>query len=102
MTNKLNFDKKALDKESFACEGDVYCYFAPNPIKEVERVAQIIKQKVLKGECRYKDMTIAFSTNEYVPLIQKIFANLEVPYFIDERKKTEHHPLIKLILSNTE
>ncbi len=80
-------------------DSDVYCYFAPSPIAEINRVGQIIKQKVLSGECRYKDMTIAMPSNEYVPIIQKAFANLEIPYFIDERKKAEHHPLIKLILS---
>ncbi|MBE7081918.1 MAG: hypothetical protein E7372_05105 [Clostridiales bacterium] len=97
--NPFALNKDSYKGQEFESEGDVFCYFAPNPIKEVERVAQIIKQKVLNGECRYKDMTIALPTNEYVPIIQKVFDNLQVPYFIDERKKAEHHPLIKLIIS---
>ncbi len=97
--NPFAFDKKSIEEKDFDNNGDVYCYFAPNPIAEIERVGQIIKQKILSGECRYKDITIALPSNEYVPIIQKAFANLEIPYFIDERKKAEHHPLIKLILS---
>ena len=97
--NPLAFDKESFNNEQFSCEGDVHLYFAPNPTSEVERVGQIIKQKVLSGDCRFKEMTIALPSNEYVPIIQKVFANLQIPYFIDERKKVEHHPLIKLIIS---
>ncbi len=97
--NSFAFNKDSIKGADFDTEGDVYCYFAPNPIKEVERVAQIIKQKVISGECRYKEMTIALPNKDYVSIIQKVFANLEIPCFIDERKKAEHHPLIKLILS---
>ncbi len=97
--NPYAFDKKSIENQKFDSNGEVYCFVAPNPIAEVERVGQIIKQKVVSGECRFKEMTIALPSNEYVPIIQKVFANLEIPYFIDERKKAEHHPLIKLILS---
>ena len=97
--NHFSFDKKSLDGQKFEKQGQVYCHFAPNPVAEVERVGQIIKQKVLSGDCRYKETTIALPSSEYVPIIQKVFANLQIPYFIDERKKAEHHPLIKLILT---
>jgi len=97
--NPCTFNSQSLDDKDFEKKGQVYCYFAPNPIDEINRVGQIIKQKVLSGDCRYKDMTIALPSNDYVPIIQKVFANLEIPYFVDERKKVDHHPLIKLILS---
>ena len=95
--NHFSFDKKSLDGQKFAKQGQVYCHFAPNPVAEVERVGQIIKQKVLSGDCRYKETTIALPSSEYVPIIQKVFANLQIPYFIDERKKAEHHPLFVLM-----
>ena len=97
--NQFDFNKDKVKNQQFDNDGEIYVYFAPNPNLEVERVGQIIKKKVLSGECRYKEMTIALPSSEYVPIIQKVFANLEIPYFIDERKKAEHHPLIKLILS---
>ncbi len=77
---------------------NVYYNPAPNPIREVERVAQIIKQKVLSG-ARYKDISIAIPDSSYNAHIESIFSVLEIPYFIDERKKPEHHPLVKLVLS---
>ena len=76
-------------------------YYSPaiNPFHEVERVAQIIKQKVLSGDCRYKDISLAIPDSTYNTHIENLFKTLEIPYFIDERKKPEHHPLIKLVLA---
>ncbi len=82
-------------------DSNVYYSSQPNPIIEVERVAQIIKQMVLSG-LRYKDMAIAIPDATYNSHIENIFATLEIPYFIDERKKPIHHPLIKLVLSYIE
>lgn len=80
-----------------ACD-NVYYNPATNPISEVERVAQIIKQKVLCG-ARYKDICVAIPDSSYNAHIENVFSALEIPFFIDERKKPEHHPLIKLVLS---
>ena len=77
---------------------NIYYNPAPNSISEVEMVAQIIKQKVLSG-ARYKDICIAIPDGSYYSHIENVFSALEIPYFIDERKKPEHHPLIKLVLS---
>ena len=95
------FNPIANQKEGTQCVGEEKIFYSPleNPIIEVERVAQIIKEKIISGECRYKDISIAIPDNTYNAHIEKIFSLLEIPYFIDERKKPEHHPLIKLVLS---
>ena len=95
------FNPIANQKEGAQCVGEEKIFYSPleNPIVEVERVAQIIKEKIISGECRYKDISIAIPDNTYNAHIEKIFSLLEIPYFIDERKKPEHHPLIKLVLS---
>ncbi len=90
--NKKQEDAKVKNKEVFYCS-------AKNPVNEVEKTAQIIKQMVLSGSCRYKDISIAIPDSSYNLHIENIFKTLEIPCFIDERKKPEHHPLIKLVLS---
>ncbi len=92
------FVKDEKSKNQIQTIDNVYYNPAPNPVSEVERVAQIIKQKVLSG-ARYKDITVAIPDGSYNAHIEKVFSTLEIPYFIDERKKPEHHPLIKLVLS---
>lgn len=89
------FGKKPDQKE----DANVFVLPAHNPVLEVERVAEIIKSKVLSGECKYKDMTVAVPDSTYYFYIENAFNNLEIPYFIDQRKKVQHHPLVKLVLS---
>ncbi|MBE5737032.1 MAG: hypothetical protein E7348_01375, partial [Clostridiales bacterium] len=76
-------------------------YYTPlaNMVSEVERIGQIIKSLIISGECRYRDITIAIPDESYNGYIKNVFANLEIPYFLDEKKKPLHHPLIKLVLS---
>ena len=83
-------------------DASVFVLPAHNPIEEVERVAEIIKAKVISGECKYKDMTVAVPDGAYDFYIENAFKNLEIPYFIDQRKKVQHHPLVKLVLSYIE
>ncbi len=99
--NMFNPFNKSEKKEVGANQHAEKIFYSPakNPINEVERVAQIIKQKVLDGNCRYKDISIAIPDSSYNVHVEKVFKTLEIPYFIDERKKPEHHPLIKLVLS---
>lgn len=91
-------DKKELIDQ----KEQVFCCSAPNALGEVERVAQIIKSKVNSGECRYRDMTIAIPDSTYSLHLENVLREYEIPYFLDQRKKVEHHPLIKLVLSYVE
>lgn len=78
----------------------IYLTTLKNPYAEVERIAEIIKGKVLSGECRYKDFTVAIPEDcNYGELIAQAFDALDVPYFLDEKKKPTSHPLVTLILS---
>ncbi len=103
----LNSAKVILDnlfnpfsqKKEKQTDGKVFVLPAHNPVVEMERVAQVIKQKVISGECRYKDMTVAIPDSSYNFYIENAFKNLEIPYFIDQRKKVHHHPLVLLVLS---
>ena len=87
------------DKKAKQTDANIFVFPAPNIVVEVERVAEIIKQKVISGECKYKDMTVAVPDGTYNFYIENIFNNLEIPYFIDQRKKVQHHPIVHLVLS---
>ena len=78
----------------------VFTLTAPNSFEEAERVAQIIRQKVLRGERRYRDFTVCVpQISGYRDQIVRAFNMQEIPFFLDEKKKVGSHPLIKLILS---
>lgn len=67
---------------------------------EMERVAEIIKRKVMDGECRYRDFAVILPMeNEYKVAVKRCFARLGVPYFLDDRKKPDNFPLVSLILA---
>ncbi len=78
----------------------IFSLSAENKMFEAERVAEIIRQKVTSGECRYKDITVALpDAVGYSGDIERAFNMLEIPYFLDQKKKVGAHPLIRLILS---
>lgn len=78
----------------------VFCLSAKSPIKEIDRVANIIKEKVLSGEYRYRDFTVALPENSiYGGLIADTFKSYGISYFLDEKLSVHSHPLVALILS---
>ena len=92
--------KNSKTKSLPEADGKVYYYPAPSAEKEIERVAEVIKGLVSSGECRYRDITLAVpNTADYGDYVRTHFAALDIPFFIDERKKPDNHPLITLILS---
>ena len=81
----------------------IYTLTAPTISAEVERIAVAIKRSIIDCQktqtpLRYKDITIAIpDVSAYKQEIAKQFKLLDIPYFLDERKKTDSHPLICLI-----
>jgi len=70
---------------------------------ELTSVAEVIKKSVIDGECRYKDITLTVpDTITYGNIIMEIFDMLDIPYFIDEKKRTDTHPLITFITAYAE
>lgn len=77
----------------------IHCCAFSDSYLEIERVGEIIKQKVLDGTHRYRDFTVAVpDISLYRDQISEAFATLEIPFFLDEQKKVLSHPLIALIL----
>lgn len=78
---------------------NIFTLEAKNPYEEVCAVAEVIRKSVIDGTCRYKDITVAVNDLSYKDYIKSVFAAHEIPYFLDERKIPENHPIIKLITS---
>ncbi|MBQ4098195.1 MAG: PD-(D/E)XK nuclease family protein [Clostridia bacterium] len=78
----------------------VFCLSAKSSVKEIDRIANIIKGKVLSGECRYRDFTVAIPENSiYGGLIADTFNSYGISYFLDEKLSVHSHPLVTLILA---
>ena len=87
-----------------AVETDKILFFAAEGRRqEVNAVASVIKESVMRGECRYRDCTVICpDKNLYKREIREIFGMLDIPCFFDEKKKPDAHPLITLIISYIE
>ena len=67
-------------------------------VAETERVAEVIRRKVINGECRFRDCAVIIPMEgEYKESIKRSFSRLSVPYFLDDRKKPDNFPLVSLI-----
>ncbi|MBR2871518.1 MAG: exodeoxyribonuclease V subunit gamma [Clostridia bacterium] len=78
----------------------VHYLTAKNTYEEIERVAESIKKAVMNGEIRYRQAVVALAdADTYREHIKACFDMLSIPYFLDEKKKPAHHPLVLLILN---
>lgn len=97
------FSPIAMRKIKKLTEDKISVLTATNGFSEAERVAEIIKSAVMSGECRYRDISVAVpEVNGYAEYIKSAFSLLEIPYYLDEKKPADSHPLITLILSYVE
>jgi ATP-dependent helicase/nuclease subunit B len=76
---------------------------AVNPRAEIEGVARKIRQLCRDKQFRYRDIAIILRDMEsYGDHIATIFADYDIPYFIDQKRGILHHPLTELIRSALE
>ncbi len=73
---------------------------AKNPADEIKRVGCAIKRLTIEKGCRFKDISVALpDSGVYADEIESVFSDLDIPYFLDEQKLSDNHPLVTLILS---
>lgn len=71
-----------------------------NPYSETQKVAAKIISLVRDHNYRWKDIKIAVgSMDVYVPNIKKIFAQHNIPYFLDAKRDIMGNPLTKYVVS---
>jgi ATP-dependent helicase/nuclease subunit B len=76
---------------------------AVNRRAEIEGVAREIQKLVREKEMRYRDFAILVrNANDYHNIIETIFEDYQIPFFIDQKRSMLDHPLIELIRSSLE
>ncbi|WLR51513.1 helicase-exonuclease AddAB subunit AddB [Bacillus tianshenii] len=81
-------------------KGDVHVYPAVNRRAEVEGIAREIYELVQNKGYRYRDIAILIrNSGAYHDLFETIFADYEIPVFLDSKGSMLNHPLIELIRS---
>jgi len=71
---------------------------SPSIKEEVQYAADLIKYKVFKGE-RYRDFSVALSSlSNYESIIEEVFTEREIPYYIDSSKNISNSILVNFIL----
>lgn len=84
-------------------EANITIYEAANRRAEVEGVARKITEWIQTHGYRYRDIAVLMRNgSEYHDLIQAIFDDYRIPYFIDQNQTMLHHPLIEFIRSTLE
>lgn len=82
---------------------NIQIYRGKNTYSEIEFVARKISELVRDKGLRYKDFAVICSSLEiYESLVQTIFEEFEIPYFLDRRRKSKGNTLLVSIFSALE
>ena len=88
--------------QTFHDHADILLSQAANRRAEIEGVTREIRRLAREG-LRYQDMAVLVRNGaDYQELIETIFYDNEIPFFIDEKRPMLNHPLIELIRSTLE
>lgn len=76
---------------------------AGNRRTEVEMTAREILRLVREEGCRWRDVLVMIrQPDDYADLLRIVFAEHDIPCFIDEKMNVDHHPLVEFIRSALE
>lgn len=79
---------------------NIELFLAKNEYAEIEQVAKTIKKLIREQNYRYKDISIISKNMEnYSSLVRAIFAQYEIPVFIDEKRDLNQNIIIQYILA---
>lgn len=82
---------------------EVHLVSAVNRRAEVEAVALQILELARKEGYRWRDMAILLrEPGTYADEIATVFADYNIPFFLDQKRSVTHHPLMELIRSALE
>ncbi|OBZ08183.1 helicase-exonuclease AddAB subunit AddB [Bacillus sp. FJAT-26390] len=94
-------DRAMMDHEDR--RSGVSLHAAANRRAEVEAVARDIVRRAQKEELRWRDIAVMVRNSEdYTDYIGLVFADYGIPYFVDQKEKAVHHPLVEFIRSALE
>lgn len=82
---------------------NIQIYRGKNTYSEVEFTARCISEYIREKNLRYKDFAVICSSlDPYESLIQTIFKEYEIPYFLDKRRSSKGNTLLISIFSSLE
>lgn len=90
--NKINKYNKQIE--------NIKLFLAKNQYSEIENVAKEITKLVRDKHLRYKDISvITKNIDTYSSLVRSIFAQYNIPVFIDEKRDLNQNIIVQYILS---
>lgn len=94
--NLYAFPYKTLNKKT----GDISLFAAMNIFSEIEATACDIIRLCRDHNMRFRDIAVVTrNLPAYEKLVEIIFTEYEIPYFIDRKIDINNHPLVRLLLS---
>ncbi|CAM4309778.1 helicase-exonuclease AddAB subunit AddB [Paenibacillus alkaliterrae] len=94
-------DQKLLELQHPGC--GVSLHAAANRRAEVEAAARDIVRRAQKDGLRWRDVAVMVrNAEDYTDYIALIFADYGIPFFVDQKEKAVHHPLVEFIRSAME
>ncbi|WP_102271874.1 helicase-exonuclease AddAB subunit AddB [Cytobacillus massiliigabonensis] len=98
---EANFDIRPA--VSYKGEAAIHIGQAVNRRAEIEGAARHINQLVRTKGYRYRDIAILTrNVQDYNDMIETIFTDYEIPFFIDQKRTMLNHPLVEFIRSSME
>ena len=70
-----------------------------NRLSEVDYAARTIRDLCREEGYRYSDIAVFTRGDQYEHLIETVFADYDIPYFIDHKASVYQHPLTDLLLA---
>jgi ATP-dependent helicase/nuclease subunit B len=80
--------------------GNISLFTSINPFAEIEDTAREIIRLCRDEGMNYRDIAVvAGNLQDYERLVEVIFTEYEIPFFLDRKKAITDHPLVQLILA---
>lgn len=92
-----------LPVQEYIGETEIHIAQAANRRAEIEGIARKIISLVRKEGYRYRDIAIlSRNSHEYRDILEAVFTDYSIPYYVDQKSTMQHHPLIELLRSSLE
>ncbi|MBM4764194.1 helicase-exonuclease AddAB subunit AddB [Bacillus sp. B15-48] len=98
---EAEFDSRPTKVYSKAAK--IHIAEAANRRAEIEGVARKIRELAMEKGYRYREIAILMrNENDYRDILETIFSDYGIPYFIEQKSTMLNHPVIELIRSSLE
>ncbi|THF72770.1 helicase-exonuclease AddAB subunit AddB [Cohnella fermenti] len=103
---ELSYDRRGQwtgDRALLAPGGALSVHAAANRRAEAEAAARDMLRRRREGEARWRDMAVFVrNIEDYADLLGQVFSDYEIPFFLDGKAATAHHPLVEFVRSALE